>query len=206
MATAVVGIAGGTGSGKTTFARTLAEVLAGGKVSLLHQDSYYRDMTSLDIASRNRINFDHPDAIDIKLLCSHLEILKSGRGVAMPVYDFTAHCRTTETVNIPPSDVVVVEGIHVLCQAEIRDRVDVKVFIDVDADIRLIRRLLRDTAERGRTMEVVIEQYLATVKPMHAAFIEQSKSYADIIISQADTCQFAVDMISLKIKSILNSG
>jgi len=205
MATAVIGIAGGTGSGKTTFARTLSESLVAEAVSLLNQDSYYRDMNLLDIASRNSINFDHPDAIDVELLCCHLDLLRSGSGIAMPVYDFKLHCRTAETIPVSPCNVVVVEGIHVLCQAAIRDRVDVKVFIDVDADIRLIRRLLRDTAERGRTMEMVIEQYLATVKPMHTAFIEQSKSYADIIISQSDSCQSAIDMIALKLMPILNA-
>jgi len=203
MAVAVIGIAGGTGSGKTTFARELTWALASGTVSMLHQDSYYRDLSSLDISSRNCINFDHPDAIDIELLCSHLELLKSGSGISMPVYDYTLHCRSVESIAVPPSDVVVVEGIHVLGNAEIRARVDVKVYIDADADIRFIRRLVRDTAERGRTMELVIEQYLATVKPMHSAFIEHSKHYADIIISPADSSQLAIDMIASKINSIL---
>jgi len=199
----MIGIAGGSGSGKTTIACALTEIMTLGIVSQLHQDSYYKDFSSLDISSRNSINFDHPEALDIGLLCSHLELLKSGSGVAMPVYDFTSHCRSVESIAVPPSDVVVVEGIHVLGNAEIRARVDVKVYIDTDADIRFIRRLKRDTAERGRTMEAVIEQYLATVKPMHTAFIEQSKRYADIIISPADSSQLAIDMIASKINSIL---
>ena len=179
-----IAIAGGSGSGKTTIARSVVDLVGRDKVVYLQQDAYYRDQNDLDLVERTKINYDHPDSIENELLVEHLDALRRGDAIERPVYDFGTHTRTTETYRLVPEAAVVVEGILVLADAELRDRFDVRVYIDTEPDIRLIRRLQRDIVERGRTVESVIEQYKRTVRPMHYQFVEPSKRYADIIIPE----------------------
>jgi uridine kinase len=179
-----IAIAGGSGSGKTTIARSVVDLVGRDKVVYLQQDAYYRDQNELDLEERAKINYDHPDSIENELLVEHLDALRRGEAIERPVYDFETHTRTAETYRLVPEAAVVVEGILVLADAELRDRFDVRVYIDTEPDIRLIRRLQRDIVERGRTVESVIEQYQRTVRPMHYQFVEPSKRYADIIIPE----------------------
>jgi len=179
----VIGIAGGSGSGKTTISSAVvAEV--GAQVAVLEHDSYYRHFDGLTFEERSRINYDHPDSLETELLVHHLEMLLDGRSIERPVYDFTRHLRSAETVRIDPSPVIIIDGILVLADPQLRALLDLKVFVDTDADVRVLRRLQRDTTERGRTMDSVIQQYLATVRPMHLRFVEPSKVYADLIIPE----------------------
>jgi uridine kinase len=175
----VVGVAGGTGSGKTTVAREILRRAGTNQISLIQHDAYYKDLSDLPPAQRAMQNFDHPDALDNGLLIAHLKELKAERVVEIPVYDFTTHTRTAETVRVKPHRVILVEGILLFADEALRQLMDVKIYVDTDSDIRFIRRLQRDIAERGRTMESVIRQYLATVRPMHQEFVEPSKRYAD---------------------------
>lgn len=178
-----IGLAGGSGSGKTTIADEVVERLAG-RVSLLHHDAYYRNLADLSFEERTRVNYDHPNSLETELLIDHLESLRSGLAVEHPVYDFTEHLRSEETFRVAPAPVVVVEGILVLAEPELRSELDLKIFVDTDPDLRLARRLKRDIAERGRTVESVISQYFATVRPMHVEFVEPSRRYADLIIPE----------------------
>lgn len=178
----IVGIAGGTGSGKTTVVRKLIDMLPPGEVVILPQDSYYKDNSQLPIAERQKINFDHPDSVEFPLLMDHLAELKAGRPIEMPIYSYLTCIRSKETIPINPADVVVVEGILVLCDPGLRTMLDIKVFVDADADDRLGRVIQRDIVERGRSVLQVLERYNETVKPSHLQFIEPSKRYADIII------------------------
>jgi uridine kinase len=178
----IIGIAGGTGSGKTTVAAGLTAKLGAERVRLIDADSYYRDLSDLPLHERHHINFDHPDALDLQLLTQHLRMLKQGKPVTKHVYDFTTHTRSDETVVIDPVPVIIVEGVLIFVPDELRGLFDLKVFLDEDADVRLLRRIRRDMAERSRSLESVARQYLEQVRPMHARFAEPTKEHADIII------------------------
>jgi uridine kinase len=203
MEPVVVGVAGGTGSGKTTVAQAILDRAGTSQISLIQHDAYYKDLGDLPPAHRALRNFDHPDALDNQLLIAHLNKLKSGQPVEMPVYDFTTHTRTSETQTVKPSRVILVEGILILADAALRELMDVKIYVDTDADIRLIRRIQRDLAERGRTLDSVIHQYRATVRPMHEQFVEPSKRHADIIIPEGGFNEVAMDLIAARIKALL---
>jgi uridine kinase len=191
-----IGIAGGTASGKTTVARRLVERLGNHPVAVLDQDSYYRDLADLPLEERARFNFDHPDAFDTALLVRHLTELRAGNPVEKPVYSFTQHTRTGETLRVNPGDVVILEGILVLALEPVRELLDVKVFVDSDADVRVLRRVSRDIKERGRDFDGVVEQYFRTVRPMHFGFVEPSKRYADIIIPHGGLNDIAIEMVA----------
>lgn len=192
----VIGIAGGSGAGKTTVARSIVDRLGSDNVALISQDSYYRDRSYLSLEQRVEVNLDHPDAFDNQLLLLHLSQLKQNVPIEMPTYDYTLHNRTPKTVVVPAKPVVVVEGILVLADADLRSALDIKVYVDADPDIRLVRRLERDIKERGGTLEFVIKRYLATVKPMHEAFIEPSKRYADVIIPRGGQNETAINLLA----------
>ena len=197
----LIGIAGGTGSGKTTVARRIYESLKGVNVLVLQQDAYYIDLSHLPLEERKEINFDHPSAFDSELLIKHLEKLIRGQEIAKPIYSFTDYTRKKEIEKIFPRDIIILEGILVLEEEKIRNLLDIKIYVDADEDERFIRRLVRDTKERGRSMESVIEQYLNVVKPMFLQFVEPSKRYADIVIPQGGLNNVAIDIIVSKIKS-----
>lgn len=203
MEPVVIGVAGGTGSGKTTVAREILRRAGTDQISLIQHDAYYRDLSDLPKAQRAMQNFDHPDALDNDLLIVHLQELKAGRAIEMPVYDFTTHTRTAETQRVDPHRVILLEGILIFVDEALRQLMDVKIYVDTHADIRFIRRLQRDIAERGRTMESVIRQYLATVRPMHQEFVEPSKRYADVIIPEGGFNQVAMEMIAARIRALL---
>ena len=191
----VVGVAGGTGAGKTTVARAIIEAVGPGRVAVLSEDAYYREYAHLSEAERARINWDHPDAIETLLLLAHVRDLLAGRAVERPVYDFSAYARSPQTVRVEPRPVVLVEGILIYVDPALRALCDVKVFVDTDADLRFIRRLQRDVADRGRSVESVVQQYLATVRPMHLAFVEPTKRYADIIVPEGGENQVAIALL-----------
>ena len=191
----VVGVAGGTGAGKTTVARAIIEAVGPERVAVLSEDAYYREYAHLSEAERTRINWDHPDAIETPLLLAHVRELLVGRAVERPVYDFSAYARSPQTVRVEPRPVVLVEGILIYVDPGLRALCDVKVFVDTDADLRFIRRLQRDVSERGRTVESVVDQYLATVRPMHLAFVEPTKRYADIIVPEGGENQVAIELL-----------
>ena len=199
----VIGVAGGTGSGKTTVAQEILKRAGTEKISLIQHDAYYKDLGDLPPAQRAMQNFDHPDALDNALLIDHLQRLKAGKAIEVPVYDFTTHTRTRKTRRIEPHRVVLLEGILIFADEALRKLMDVKVYVDTDADIRFIRRLERDLAERGRTMESVIRQYMATVRPMHQEFVEPSKRYADVIIPEGGFNEVAIEMIAARIQALL---
>jgi uridine kinase len=199
----LIGIAGGTGSGKTTVSEKILEGIGPGDVTIVAQDAYYRDLSHIPHDSRLHHNFDHPDSFDRELLLDHVHTLLHGGLVQLPVYDYTRHCRTGEYRTIGPHAVIVLEGILVLYDPELRELMDVRIYVDTAEDIRLIRRLCRDVQERGRTMEMVLDQYLDTVRPMHQQFIEPSKRYADIIIPEGAEKIVAIDLIQTKIKDML---
>ncbi|MFW9597016.1 MAG: uridine kinase [Paludibacter sp.] len=200
----IIGIAGGTGSGKTTVVRKILEQLPESEVSILPQDSYYRDSSHLPLEERLEINFDHPDSIEFELLVKHLKELKKGRDIEQPVYSYLTCTRSAETVSVKPCQVVIVEGILVLTNAELRKLMDIKVFVDADADDRLIRVINRDIIERGRSVNKVMERYELTVKPMHLQFIEPTKRFADIIVPQGGNNHIAIDILTHYIKKNLN--
>jgi uridine kinase len=206
MEPVVIGVAGGTGSGKTTVAREILRRAGTDQISLIQHDAYYKDLSQLPLAQRAMQNFDHPDALDNDLLSAHLKELKASRTVAIPVYDFTTHTRTAETLRVEPRRVVLVEGILLFADSALRDLMDVKIYVDTDADIRFIRRLQRDIAERDRTMASVIRQYLSTVRPMHQEFVEPSKRYADVIIPEGGFNEVAMEMIAARIRALLDGG
>jgi uridine kinase len=198
----IVGVAGGSGSGKTTVVRRIVESLGPDEVTLLDHDRYYRDRNDLRLEERAALNYDHPDALETDLLVSHVRELKAGRSVEVPRYDFTRHARLPETELFTPRRAVIVEGILVFTSAELRQLMDIKVFVDTDSDTRFIRRLMRDVADRGRTMDSVIEQYQSTVKPMHLEFVEPSKRYADVIIPVGGQNTVAVDLLLTLLRSV----
>jgi uridine kinase len=196
----IIGICGGTGSGKTTVANRILESVSRDEVIFLQQDSYYRNLDQMPLDYRRKVNFDHPDAIDNELLVEHLRELKAGRAVELPVYDFKTHTRRPETLRTEPRPIIIIEGILVFNEERLRDEMDIKVFVDTPDDIRFIRRLRRDVAERGRTAESVIEQYLATVRPMHMQFVEPSKRHADVIIPEGGHNLVSIALISGRIR------
>lgn len=198
----VVGVAGGTGSGKSTLAERLCRALPE-QVALIRHDNYYRNQQHLPFSERIKTNYDHPLAFETDLLIAHLDQLRAGQSIYMPEYDFTQHVRKTTEVRVEPCAVIIVEGILVLENAELRQRLDLKLFVDTDSDIRILRRLLRDINERGRSVDSVIDQYLHTVKPMHDQFIEPSKRYADIIVPEGGRNQVAIDMIVCRLQTAI---
>ncbi|GAB4322113.1 MAG: uridine kinase [Candidatus Sumerlaeia bacterium] len=201
----VLGIAGGTGSGKTTVAEELCARLGEGDYALVNQDSYYKDNAHLTLEERRRLNYDHPDVIDLPLLVAHVKDLIAGRPIHKPVYSFVEHTRTGETVLVQPRPLIIVEGILVLHFEDLRRLMDIKLFVDTDADVRFIRRLERDIRERGRTQQSVIEQYLTTVRPMHLEFVEPSKRHADVIIPEGGFNRIAIEMIVSQARAQLAS-
>ena len=201
----IVGIGGGSGAGKTTVVDDLTRRLDAQSVTVIKHDAYYRDLSDLPPEERAAKNFDHPDALETSLLVQHLEDLRDGVIVRVPVYDFTSHTRTGDFVTLHPKKVILVDGILVLAVPELRSLLDVKVFVDADPDIRFIRRLLRDVKERGRTLECVTNQYLTTTRPMHQELVEDSRGYADVIVQGGDELAVAVDLVVTTIESALRA-
>jgi uridine kinase len=199
----LLGVAGGSGSGKTTVAERLAGFVGGHDLALLRLDAYYRDRNHLPLEERASINYDHPDAFDWALFLDHVQALADGLEVQVPVYDFATYLRLPDRVTVAPARIVVVEGILVLYEPELRDRLDLRVFVDADSDVRFIRRLRRDIAERQRTTESVIEQYLATVRPSHLQFVEPSKRYADVIVPHGGRNAPAVEVLLARVRELL---
>lgn len=199
----IIGVAGGTGSGKTTVSRVICERVGTDRIAYIQHDSYYRDASHLPAEARARINFDHPDALESDLLVEHLKILLSGQAVEVPTYSFTTHSREEATRTVRPEPVILVEGILIFAEPRLRALFDVKIFVDTEGDIRFIRRLRRDLRERGREAETVMDQWLATVRPMHEEFVEPSKRYADLIIPRGGKNQVALDMIVARIEGLL---
>ena len=198
----MIGVAGGSGSGKTTVVRRIVDSLGSEHVTLLDHDRYYRDRNDLRLEERAALNYDHPDSLETDLLVQHVRALKAGIAVEAPRYDFTRHARLTEKDTLEPRRALIVEGILIFTDAALRDLMDIKVFVDTDSDTRFIRRLQRDVAERGRTMESVIDQYQSTVKPMHREFVEPSKRYADVIIPLGGHNTVAVDLLLTMLRSV----
>ncbi|HEY2748355.1 MAG TPA: uridine kinase [Polyangia bacterium] len=199
----LIGIAGGTGSGKSTVARKIANGLPADSVAVIDHDSYYRDRSDLTYDARTKLNYDHPDALDSELLVSHLEALRAGRGVDVPNYDFKTHARLAERRRVEPPRILIVEGILVFVEERVRALLDVKIFVDTDADIRVFRRIRRDLEQRGRSFQQVREQYYATVRPMHLQFVEPSKRWADLIVPEGGDNHIAIDLILGKLRHVL---
>jgi len=199
----VIGVAGGTGSGKTTVSQEILRRVGAERIVFIQHDSYYRDRSHLSLEERARSNYDHPDSLESEFLVSHLQQLRAGQPVEIPVYDFTTHTRTEETRCVEPKWVILVEGILIFAEPALREMFDVKIWVDTDADVRFIRRLRRDITERGRTVESVIEQYEETVRPMHLEFAEPSKRYADVIIPEGGFNIVALDMVVARILEML---
>jgi uridine kinase len=198
-----IGVAGGTGSGKTTVSNQILERVGHKHIAYLPHDAYYKDLTDLSNDERARINFDHPDSLDTPLLVEHIKQLQNLQAVEIPIYDFTRHMRIEETKTVNPQPIILVEGILIFAEPELRKLFGIKIFVDTDADIRFIRRLKRDIAERGRTADSVIEQYLLTVRPMHLEFVEPSKRYANVIVPEGGFNWVAIDMIADRIRSMM---
>ena len=199
----VIGIAGGSGSGKTTVAQVILQRVGRDRIAFLQHDSYYKDLSGLPPAQRADVNFDHPESLESELLIEHIASLRSGKPVQVPIYDFSADRRTGETFTVQPCRVILVEGILIFAEPQLRKMFDVKIFVDTDADLRFIRRLERDINERGRTTASVIEQYTHTVRPMHLEFVEPSKRYADVIIPEGGFNAAALDMVVARIEALL---
>ena len=199
----IIGISGGTGSGKTTVAQKIIASVGADSVIYLQQDAYYRNLGDMPLELRHKVNFDHPDAIDISLMMNHMEALRAGESIEQPTYDYATHSRRAETIHVEPRPVIIVEGILVFFDPQMRQLMDLKIFVDCAADIRFIRRLDRDVHERGRGLDSIISQYQTTVRPMHLQFVEPSKRYADIIIPEGGHNEVGIDMITCKIQSIL---
>lgn len=202
----IIGIAGGSGSGKTTIAHKIHKSLPEDRVLIMTQDSYYKDHKDMTKEERDQINFDHPDAFDTELLVAQLKQLLNGQAIEMPIYDFPTHLRSDKTIHIEPADIIILEGILVLADERLRDLMSIKVYVDTDDDIRLIRREKRDMKERGYDLDYIIAQYLTTVKPMYNQFIDPSKRYADIIVPEGGENNVAIDMLSTKIRSVLHEN
>jgi uridine kinase len=199
----VFGVAGGTASGKTTVARTILDAVGAHQVAYLPHDAYYRDMPHLSLEERARLNYDHPQSLETKLLIRHIKQLLAGQLVHVPVYDFTSHRRTAETLLVEPSPIILVDGILIFNRRKLRELMDIKVYVDTDPDVRFIRRLERDIHERGRTLESVVQQYLHTVRPMHLKFVEPSKRYADVIIPGGGLNKVAMAMVVAQLQNLL---
>lgn len=203
MKTILIGIAGGTGSGKTTLADKLVDSFGRDEVSILRHDNYYKRHDEMTYDERALLNYDHPDAFDTELLCEHIRMLKNGQAIEMPVYDYTVHNRSDEVVVVNPAPVIVLEGILIFAEPSLCELMDIKVFVDTDADVRILRRILRDVKERERSLDSVISQYLTTVKPMHEQFVEPSKRRADIIIPEGGENIVALQMLIERVKKHL---
>lgn len=201
----IIGVAGGSGSGKTTVAQNILAQVGGNHVTYISHDFYYKDAGHLPLPERQKLNCDHPDAFDNDLLIEHINQLKHGKAVEVPIYDFKTYLRAKDTVHMQPSRVVLIDGILIFADPKLRELMDVKIFVDTDADIRFIRRLQRDIVERGRTTELVITQYLSTVRPMHMDFVEPSKRYADVIIPEGGFNEVATQMVAARIKVLLRN-
>jgi uridine kinase len=202
----VIGLAGGSGSGKTTVANVILERVGAQHIAYVPHDAYYRDLSDLPKAPRHEINWDHPDALETDLMIAHIQALQAGQAVDLPVYDFTACARTGRTTRIEPQPIILVEGILIFADARLRALFDLKLYVDTDADLRFIRRFQRDVRERGRTPDSVIQQYLATVRPMHLDFVEPSKRYADVIIPEGGYNRAAMEMVVARIQTLLAAG
>jgi uridine kinase len=200
----VIGICGGTGSGKTTITNRLSRELADSGVLVLQQDHYYKDLSHLPLEERSQRNFDHPNALDTQLFIEHVKKLKEGHSIERPVYDFTQHQRVHETARLESQPVILVDGILIFENEALRNLMDIKIFVDTDADLRFIRRLVRDIRDRGRTLESVVEQYQKTVRPMHLEFVEPSKRYADIIIPEGGHNEVGIDLVLQKVRSLIS--
>ncbi len=200
----IIGIAGGSGSGKSTVTKELIRLLDGKGVVVIEQDSYYKDQSDLPYEERVKTNYDHPFAFDNSLLIEHLRTLKEGKAIVKPIYDFEKHNRCQETQRIEPADVIIVEGILIFVEEELRNLMDIKIFVDTDSDVRIIRRIIRDMTHRGRSLESVVNQYMETVRPAHLQFVDPSKKYADIIIPEGGMNHVAIDILHTKIKDILS--
>lgn len=200
----IIGVAGGTASGKTTVVQAILDRVGHERIAHIQHDSYYKDLSHLPLEERRKFNFDHPDALDTPLLIQHLKELRQGHSVEVPEYDFATYCRLPRTRTVHPCPVVIVEGILILAEPALRELIDLKIYVDTDADLRLIRRITRDIAERGRTIESVIEQYLATVRPMHLEFVEPSKRYADVIIPLGGHNVAALELVTARILTLLD--
>lgn len=201
----VFGVAGGTASGKTTVARAILDAVGASQVAYLPHDAYYRDMAHLPLEDRARLNYDHPNSLETELLVEHVKKLLQNQAVRIPVYDFTDHKRTAKTHLVEPSPIILIDGILIFTDPELRDLMDIKVYVDTDADVRFIRRLQRDIEERGRSLESVIDQYMKTVRLMHMEFVEPSKRYADVIIPHGGLNKVAMDMVVARLVSLLGS-
>jgi uridine kinase len=199
----IIGVAGGTGSGKTTVALKILERVGFDRVAYVPHDAYYRDASHLPPAERAQLNFDHPDSLDNDLMAEHMRHLRAGQVVEIPTYDFKTHSRLAETRRVEPQPIILVEGILIFADKQLRDLMDMKIFVDTDADLRLIRRLQRDITERGRSFESVVHQYLNTVRPMHLEFVEPSKRYADVIIPEGGHNEIAIDMVAARLRSLV---
>lgn len=203
MTTLTIGVAGGTGSGKTTIARALLAALPRTRTTLIQHDSYYRDHPDMSYEQRAALNYDHPQSLETELLVQHLDALNAGKSIQMPQYDFATHRRKPQTTCVEPSPVIIVEGILVLAEKEIRDRLDIKLFVDTADDIRLMRRIRRDLEDRGRTFSQVRKQYKESVRPMHVAFVEPSKAFADLIVPEGGKNTVAVDLVTARVRQWL---
>ena len=201
----VIGIAGGSGSGKTTVSQVILERVGADRIAFFPHDAYYRDLRHLSIIERAAVNFDHPDSLETDLMIQHIIELREGRPVNVPVYDFSTQYRTDKTISVYPHPVIIVEGILLFADKKLRDLFDIKIFVDTDADIRFIRRLQRDIAERGRTTESVVHRYLSTVRPMHLEFVEPSKRYAHVIIPEGGLNEVAMDMVIARIEALIDN-
>jgi uridine kinase len=199
----IIGISGGTGSGKTTVAQKIIDSVGAENVVYLQHDAYYRNLGDMPLDLRHKVNFDHPDAFDTDLMINHIEALGAGESIEQPIYDYVTHSRKPETLHVEPRPVILIEGILVFVNSDMRRLMDMKIFVDCDADIRFIRRLDRDVHERGRSVESIIAQYTTTVRPMHLQFVEPSKRYADIIIPEGGHNEIGIDLIIGKVRSIL---
>ncbi len=204
MSSAVcIGVAGGTGSGKTTVAEAIVARIGADRIASLQHDSYYRDLSGWPLEARLRHNFDHPHALESELLAAHLKTLRAGQPVEVPTYDFTRHVRTARTLRVEPRRVILVEGILIFSEPALRELFDIKIFVDTDSDLRVIRRLRRDLAERGRSLDSVVNQYLDTVRPMHLEFVEPSKRWADLIVPEGGFNSVALDVICARVEALL---
>lgn len=201
----IIGVTGGSGSGKTTVSKAIYEQLHGQSIQIINQDTYYNDQADMTMEERKAVNYDHPLAFDTDLLIEQLAALRANQSIEMPVYDYTQYTRSSETVHVEPQDVIILEGILILDDERLRDLMDIKVYVDTDDDLRIIRRIQRDMEERGRTLDSVITQYLKTVKPMYHQFIEPTKRYADIIVPEGGQNHVAIDLLATKVKDILSS-
>jgi uridine kinase len=199
----VIGIAGGSGSGKTTVAQEILQRVGPERIAFLQHDSYYKNLSGLPPTQRHEVNFDHPHSLETDLLIQHIASLRDGMPVEVPIYDFSTHSRTNQTFTVQPRRVILVEGILIFTEATLREMFNVKIFVDTDSDIRFIRRLERDIAERNRTTESVIKQYQSTVRPMHMEFVEPSKRYADVIIPEGGHNTAALDMVTARVEALL---